>query len=256
MKEFKLCTKRKEILISGGHILIEGGPGAGKTTIALLKAQSIINSGVLKPNQKILFLSFARQTISRIEEQANHIVTKEDKKKIEINTYHGFCWSIIQSFGYLLTSNKYFKLLTPPNESALLADIEEDKHDKYLLNLFENDGQISFRLFAKLTTEIIEKSKRICSLISTAYPFLIVDEFQDTDVYEWKLIQLLGIQSKIIALADLNQRIFEFRGASITRIPEFTKKFTTAVRFDLGTENNRSSNTDIVQYGDDLLFLI
>ncbi|WP_406054108.1 hypothetical protein OG462_42185 [Streptomyces sp. NBC_01077] len=35
----KIDEKRQAILDSSGHLLIEGGPGCGKTTIALLKAQ-------------------------------------------------------------------------------------------------------------------------------------------------------------------------------------------------------------------------
>jgi DNA helicase-2/ATP-dependent DNA helicase PcrA len=66
------------------------------------------------------------------------------------------------------------------------------------------------------------------------------------------MIKLLGEKSTILALADLDQRIYEFRGASITRIPEYIAHFT-CMRFDLGKENYRSTNTDIVQFGDDLL---
>lgn len=252
MPEIKLCSKRNEILNTSGHILIEGGPGAGKTTIALLKAKAIIDLKILKPNQKILFLSFARATISRVEEQANNVVTKTDKNFIEINTYHGFSWNILKSYGYLLTQHRFFKLITPPNLSAMLAEIPEAARHDYKCNLLESEGIICFDLFAETVTNIFDKSARICNLISMAYPFIIVDEFQDTDIYEWKMIRLLGKRSTIIGLADLNQRIFEFRGASITRIPEFNKHFKNA-RFDLGIENNRSSNTDIVQFGDDLL---
>jgi len=49
--------------------------------------------------------------------------------------------------------------------------------------------------------------------MSISYPYIIVDEFQDTDQHEWKLVKLLGEKSNIIALADLEQRIYEFRGA-------------------------------------------
>lgn len=47
-----------DILAAAGHLLVTGGPGSGKTTIALLKAQKRIPN--LKPGQEILFLSFSR----------------------------------------------------------------------------------------------------------------------------------------------------------------------------------------------------
>ena len=49
------------------------------------------------------------------------------------------------------------------------------------------------------------------------YPVIILDEFQDTSADEWQLIQLLGTNSELIALADPEQRIYDFRGAAQNR---------------------------------------
>lgn len=249
---FTICDKREAILNHQGHLLIEGGPGSGKTTIALLKAKRIIDSRLLLRNQKILFLSFARATISRIEEQAKDLINQEHKKQIEINTYHGFSWSIIQSYGYLLNKHKIFELITPPDLLALTAHLKDKERDFYKLNLLQDSGKISFDLFSKTVFKLISESKKIASIISTAYPYIIVDEFQDTDESEWEIIKLLGQSSKIIALADMDQRIYDFRGASVTRIPSFKKHFD-ALTIDFGKENNRSTDTDITQFGDDIL---
>lgn len=248
-----ICDKRQSVLDRNGHILVEGGPGAGKTTLALLKAHTILNGGLLKKNQKILFLSFARATIARIDEQAKHIVSGGNKRNLEINTYHGFTWSFIQSHGYLLGKHRKLKIITPPNFVADTAGIANKKDlAEYKYNLLEKDGILCFDLFAEVACRLLEKSQKICDLLSDAYPYIIVDEFQDTDSNEWKIVQLLGKKSNIIALADLNQRIFEFRGASVKRIPEFIEQFN-CLRINLGKENNRSSGLDIVQFGDDLL---
>ena len=96
MTQLKIDEKREAVLKDNGNILIMGGPGSGKTTIALLKAKHIAEGGLLKNGQKVLFLSFARATISRVEEQAGLLIKEEHKKYIEINTYHGFIWSIIK----------------------------------------------------------------------------------------------------------------------------------------------------------------
>ena len=83
------------------------------------------------------------------------------------------------------------------------------------------------------------------------YPVIILDEFQDTNPDEWLLIRTLGAHSTLIALADPDQRIYDFRGADPQRIPSFIEEYKPAV-FDFGTENNRSNGTDIV----DQIFLI
>lgn len=250
--KLEIDDQRKEILTANGHLLVEGGPGSGKTTIALLKAMKLIDDGLVGLNQKILFLSFARATVARVEEQASHLFNSEHKRKIEVNTYHGFCWSVIQSFGTHLIPHKLFKLITPPALSSLTSTLSKDERTVFVEKMFVEKGVVGFDLFSKIASEIFEKGAKICSIYNKAYPIIIVDEFQDTDDNEWRLIKLLGINSSIIALADLQQRIFEFRGASVTRIPEFKEHFK-AKMFNLGKDNNRSANTDIATFGDDLL---
>lgn len=252
MEKLAICDKRESIISADGHLLIEGGPGSGKTTIALLKAQRIIESTILKEHQKILFLSFARATIARVEEHAKALLSRLSTKQIEINTYHGFTWSLIQNYGYLVSAKKNIRLVTPPNAAALMSKIPKDDRDKFQKELFHSEGLLCFDLFADVAVLILSGSKKIKNIISDSYPIIIVDEFQDTNGMEWELIKKLGDKSRIIALADLQQRIYDFRGASITRIPEFNSHFNGG-RFDLGKDNHRSGDTDIAIYGDDLL---
>ena len=53
------CPLRDSVLACEGHALVTGGPGSGKTTIALRKAVKRIQQG-MTPGQSALFLSFAR----------------------------------------------------------------------------------------------------------------------------------------------------------------------------------------------------
>lgn len=63
----ELTDVQKEVIQASGHQLVTGGPGSGKTTVSILKAAKIAREA-LGPGQRILFLSFARATVSRVLE--------------------------------------------------------------------------------------------------------------------------------------------------------------------------------------------
>lgn len=239
-------------LMCQGHALALGGPGAGKTHVALVKARDEIRSGVLCSGQKVLFLSFARPTVARILEKASELISRQDLKSLEVSTYHGFAWSILRSHAYLLNGRSGLQLLPPPEAAAHLTDIDKSRHDVEKRRLFAQDGLLHFDLFARLVAELFRRSNRLAFVYSNSYPIVILDEFQDTNSDEWELIQQLGRRSRLIALADPEQRIYEFRGADPRRVGEFLEAFEAA-HFDFTGENHRSSGTDITTFGNDLL---
>ncbi|RMV06903.1 MULTISPECIES: UvrD-helicase domain-containing protein [Pseudomonas syringae group] len=244
--------QKRDFLACTGHALALGGPGSGKTHVALVKARDEIRSGILKPSQKILFLSFARPTVARIIEKASELISREDLKQLEVSTYHGFAWSILRSHAYLLNGRSSLKLMPPPEAAAHLTDIDKTQHEAEKRRLFEQEGRLHFDLFASLVSELFSRSDRLGAIFSDTYPIIIFDEFQDTNSDEWALVRQLGIRSRLIALADPEQRIYEFRGAEPKRVGDFLEVFGAA-QFDFAGENHRSSGTDIATYGNDLL---
>ncbi|MCZ2155209.1 MAG: UvrD-helicase domain-containing protein, partial [Bryobacterales bacterium] len=122
----KLSEKQEEVLETEGHLLVIGGPGAGKTTISILKAAKVAAS--LRPGQEVLFLSFARATISRVIDaiENEHDIRKAIKWRINVETYHSFFWRILQTHGYLLGLPRPLTILTPANEAIALSAIRSE----------------------------------------------------------------------------------------------------------------------------------
>ncbi len=267
---FELSDAQKGVLAASGNLLVLGGPGSGKTTVATLKAGKIVRES-LRHSQKVIFLSFARPTVARIVESLSKSteIENEDKRAIEIDTYHAFFWRLIRSHGYLIGLPRKITLLTPSAEAIALASIRNEypaaskltdaqANEKAARELDERkrlafeDGRVCFDLFAELTAEILHGSQKIRVLISEAYPYIILDEFQDTDADQWNVVQALGHGSEVIALADPEQRIYEFIGADPERINHYREVFGPT-EFDLRNDNFRSAGTDIAKFGNDIL---
>jgi DNA helicase-2/ATP-dependent DNA helicase PcrA len=247
-----LSPQKLAFLACPGHALALAGPGAGKTHVALVKAQQQVASGSLKPGQKVLFLSFARPTVARILEKAAELISPAELQHLEINTYHGFAWSILRSHGYLLNTARTITLLPPPEAAAHFADVDVGAREQEMLRLFEEEGRLHFDLFSRLVAQLFQRSARLAGIYGDAYPTVILDEFQDTNADEWAMTRQLGRHSRLIALGDPDQRIYEFRGADPRRLSEFVEAFQPG-SFDFTGENHRSNGTDITVFGNDLL---
>ena len=122
--KIELSPEQKEVLESDGPLLVTGGPGSGKTTVSILKAANLAATK-LSPFQRILFLSFARSTISRVIEaiDESEAIDSRHRELIEVETYHALFWRLIRSQGVLLNLPRKLNLLTPQAEAVALSAI-------------------------------------------------------------------------------------------------------------------------------------
>ncbi|MDW9823504.1 UvrD-helicase domain-containing protein [Sinorhizobium meliloti] len=265
-----LTAAQKEVIRTDGYQLVTGGPGSGKTTVSILKAAKIAREA-LRPGQRVLFLSFARATVSRVLEAIDeeNEISREEKQSIEVDTYHAFFWRILKTHGYLVGLPRRMTILTPPNEAIALSSVRngykaqsrlspEEKVEKKSreeaerMRLATEQGKICFDLFADRVATLLHGSQKVRALISTMYPFIILDEFQDTSRDQWRVVHALGMESTLIALADPEQRIFDFIGADPARLDHFKAAFNPSIH-DLAGDNHRSKDTEIVLFGNDIL---
>lgn len=266
---FELTKGQKDILAANGHLLVKGGPGSGKTTVSILKAGRM--AAALRPGQRVLFLSFARATVARVLEaiEEETTLTREVRNAIEVDTYHSQFWSLLKTHGYLMGWPRRLSVLTPPSQAAAIAEITADykalsglsdaekaeraaRIEAELLRFARKEGRVCFDLFARSVADLLEVSSKLRALVASKYPVIVLDEFQDTNPDQWRVVKALGEHCALIALADPDQRIFDFIGADPERLQHFIDAFAPTV-FDLAGDNHRSKGTDIAIFGNDIL---
>ena len=91
------------------------------------------------------------------------------------------------------------------------------------------------------TVELLQTNESILKFWSNKFQFIMVDEYQDTNFVQYKLVELLGSNNKnVCVVGDSDQSIYAFRGADIRNIIEFEKDFSNATVIQLD-KNYRSS---------------
>src|SRR5882672_1493182 len=200
------CEKRKSIIAEPSHALVCGGPGSGKTTVALLKAKARMAS--LRPGQEILFLSFSRAAVRQVLRRSTDLLTRAERRLIQVQTYHSFCIDVLHAHGRLLTGRKP-KLIYPTEERIREAEFAGDWKAERIRAATEED-RYCFDQLAGATARLFEETAAVASLYSEKYPLMVVDEFQDTDDDQWRIVKALGKHAVLLCLADPDQRIFDY----------------------------------------------
>lgn len=251
------CALRDGVLACKGHALVIGGPGSGKTTLALRKAVKRIREGI-RPGQSVLFLSFSRAAVARILSAATLEATRVEQAQLSIQTFHSFFWNIVKCHGYLLGAPRKISILLPHDEKAISGGISVDDAgwpawELERERLFREEGRMAFDLFAPNATRLLSASQHILLGIAKRYPLIIVDEAQDTGAFAWSCVEMLAPHTQIVCLADLEQQIFDYLpGVGPERV-ETIRATLAPHEVDLGMQNHRSPDSEILVFGNDIL---
>ncbi|OBI65129.1 hypothetical protein A5667_27465 [Mycolicibacterium fortuitum] len=244
-----LDDKRRTILASAGHVLIEGGPGCGKTTMALLMAAQRVPD--LAEEQKVLFLSFSRAAVRQITDRMQTVLERAVRARLEIRTFHAFFLDIVRAHSPQLTGAPA-TFIAPDEESRMRFDFDGDW--KIHTTELSEKGTFVFDRFAPAAADMLEASRSLRQLYCSTYPLVIVDEFQDTNIDQWRVVQALAEKSTIVCLADPDQRIYEgfVEGVDEHRI-EHLRTALSPNEFDLSGDNHRSPAAGILDYANAVL---
>lgn len=130
------------------------------------------------------------------------------------------------------------------------TDEERQEKQKYLelsslyrayQELKQKEGRYDFGDLITTTLHLFRKRKNILSYYQRQFRYILVDEFQDTNIAQNELISLLAGEDKnITAVCDDDQSIYKFRGAAVSNVLSFRKHYPKAKVIVL-TKNYRST---------------
>jgi superfamily I DNA/RNA helicase len=199
--------------------LILGGPGTGKTFLF----KNIIES--LPENSNILVITFINNLVDDLEKRLSEI----SNRKVEVRTLHGFCKNFLLN---KIHPYEYFPELPriiEDDASLLGLDFRERKFTQAFVNLEkENDG-VKFYLSRSAFYNSVGHDDTVYRIFLhlnenngaiPQYSQVIVDEYQDFNLFESRLIELISQKNKIMIAGDDDQALYRFKFAS----PDFIRQ--------------------------------
>ena len=115
-------------------------------------------------------------------------------------------------------------------------------YDLYQRRLFAANA-VDFDDLLMLTVDALERFPEAKERWQKAFRYVLVDEYQDTNHAQYRLLQLLAEKHRnVCVVGDPDQSVYGFRGADIRNILEFERDFgdTTTIPLE---QNYRSTNT-------------
>lgn len=240
-----------------GPRAVLAGPGSGKTSTMVAFIKSLIARHV--PASEIRAVTFSKEMASTLEKRIGikgiastfhslgYSICSMDgeRKPVEPELRHRLMSKLIAKFGLDYHELDNF-ISARRRENMSPADaLESGEHD-YLMarayGMYEDvraaEGWMDFDSMLCDSVQILEDARK---RTRWQMRYLIVDEAQDTDNLQWRMMQLMSEQhGNITVVGDPGQAIYAFRGAAPENITHFQQWFPGGRYYYLG-RNYRST---------------
>lgn len=219
------------------QLLIVAGPGSGKTTVLTQRIANLIKDKNIQP-ENCLAITFTRRASQEMRERLDKIL--ENKANLlNIYTFHSLCFSILKENYERAGLNEDFTVMSE-QEKALCKDEE----------IIEN--ALGFDDLIILTVKLLTENEDILNTYRSRFKYVSVDEYQDIDENQYKLIRLLVPKDgSIFVIGDPNQAIYGFRGGDAKFFNNFTQDYPETQVINL--KNNYRSTNSIVDASNQMI---
>jgi len=252
MANIKLNDEQKDVVFSDFNTskIISAPPGAGKTTIMAKRIGFLINQGYIKHPYKILALTFSKAAANEMKKKISDEM-KFSKDLFHITTFHGFCFDVLNAYGNYIGLNSNFEIYTfdkkynPRLEHAFehfrlnyndkefkewrlnyILKCKKNNNEnllnvlKYYYYLLIKNNMIDFDGLLIYTYKLFKNHDNILEYYRSPFKIILVDEFQDTNSLQFKILDLLingnakNNKKNVFIFTDPKQSIYRFQGAN------------------------------------------
>lgn len=278
--------QKKAVEHTEGPSVILAGAGSGKTRVLVHKVKYLVEEAGVPPYQ-ILMITFTNKAAAEMKERIAKSVNLETHLGYvgtfhafcaRLMRIHADLLGYTQKFviyddgDQLAILRKIIKskLTTSYSPSYFLHRISNAKNEmigpnKYLEVFSDHqakDVQKIYDLYQKelkknnavdfddllvKTIELLSFHPEVLEKYQNRYRYILVDEFQDTNLAQYVITRMLGEKYKNVTIVgDFSQSIYSFRGADIQNLEKFQKDFPKSVVFHL--EQNYRSSQNILNF--------
>ena len=272
-----------------GAVLVSAGAGSGKTRLLTSRIAHLIQNKKVAP-KNILAITFTNKAAREMRERLQKMVDTTDmqistfhslcakilrrhassigfssdfsiygddektrlvKRILESKGFevapNSVCFHISECKNKLLSPDEYYKKINYMRDAEDICECIS----LYMEECKKNNAMDFDDLLGR-TIELFETDKEVLWHYQDLFHYVHVDEFQDTNLAQYKLVkQLSGKHKNVFVVGDEDQCIYTWRGAEVTNMKDFERDFEGAKVFKL--EQNYRSTKNILKPANKLI---
>ncbi|MBX2993717.1 MAG: UvrD-helicase domain-containing protein [Bdellovibrionaceae bacterium] len=250
---------------SHGPLLILAGAGSGKTTVLVSRTGRMIDDGIVKADG-ICVLTFTNKAARELKHRVS-VKVGAKAKGLWAGTFHSFGLQMLRKYHEAAGLPAQFGVIDMSDSQSVVRELlknltvaGKDKFDlEKVLNLvqefrargrFANPdgdeyhavaealapqyqkklkalGVVDFEELLLKPVALLKENAEIREKIQRQYPYLMVDEFQDTNAVQMKLLEyMMGPERNMAVVGDDDQSIYGWRGAEVSNILDYPKRYS------------------------------
>ena len=237
----ELNTQQRQVCIDEGNILLKACPGSGKTRTLTYKLAYLVEKYIASQKLNIA-ITYTNRAADEIKERLERIEISENK--VWVGTIHQFCLEfIIRPYtmyhkrlrkGYHIIDEYVTKQYIEEIIEELGIDIGYSKPFEYpeILEKYQkkllDEKEIDFNDILSISFDLISDKKFIAENISGIIRTILVDEYQDTNELQYKILSSIVRADKKIQVTfvgDTDQAIYGGLGGVAKTCDELQKEF-------------------------------